>query len=121
MLAFAVFILCFFSPCLSSEPELSHILDDIDQLFRSSSSQVKIEMEISTPHWTRTLQLDGWSQEKDKTLTLSNVEEMKKIPTILEMKHLNKEGHKTTIRYLEATFDIPLPEDTFSLRNLKNR
>lgn len=43
------------------------------------------------------------------------------IPTVLELVPLNKEGHRTVIRYLEADFDIPLAEDTFSLRNLRKR
>ena len=44
------------------------------------------------------------------------------MPSILEMKPLNKEGHRTMIVYDEVDFDIPtINEQTFSLRNLKKR
>lgn len=44
------------------------------------------------------------------------------IPSLLEMHPLNKEGHRTVVRYDEITFDPPDVEETaFSLRNLKRR
>ena len=44
------------------------------------------------------------------------------IPSVLEMKPLNKEGHRTLIVYDEIKFDVPtINEQTFSLRNLKKR
>ena len=44
------------------------------------------------------------------------------IPSVLEMKPLNKEGHRTLIVYDEIKFDVPdITEQTFSLRNLKKR
>jgi len=43
------------------------------------------------------------------------------IPSVMELIPVNKEGHRTTIRYLEASFDIPIPKDTFTLRNLHSR
>lgn len=42
------------------------------------------------------------------------------IPTTLEMVPQHKEGHRTTIRYSELEFNIRLPDDTFSLRNLRS-
>lgn len=43
----------------------------------------------------------------------------KKIPARLEMRPLNKQGHKTVIIYADAAFDLNLPEDVFTLRNLQ--
>lgn len=44
------------------------------------------------------------------------------MPSILEMKPLNKEGHRTMLVYDEIEFDVPaIEEQTFSLRNLKKR
>jgi outer membrane lipoprotein-sorting protein len=38
----------------------------IDELYRSTSSQARVEMEIVTPDWSRTLALNGWSKGLDK-------------------------------------------------------
>ena len=44
------------------------------------------------------------------------------MPSILEMKPLNKEGHMTRIIYESIEFDVQrVSEQTFSLRNLKSR
>ncbi len=45
------------------------------------------------------------------------------LPAVLEMVPLSKkkEGHKTLIRYIEADFDLKLPKDTFTLRNLQKK
>lgn len=45
----------------------------------------------------------------------------REIPSVLELVPLNKEGNRTVIRYLDLRFDVELPEDTFTLRNLKRR
>ena len=45
----------------------------------------------------------------------------KSIPSIMELVPLNKEGHKTVVRYLEAEFDGKVDKNTFSLRNLRTR
>ena len=45
----------------------------------------------------------------------------RKIPATMELIPLNKEGHRTIIRYLEAGFDEPLDKDTFTLRNLRKK
>ncbi len=41
------------------------------------------------------------------------------IPAVMELIPMNKEGHKTVIRYLKAEFDVVLDDETFSLRNLR--
>ena len=44
------------------------------------------------------------------------------MPSVLEMKPLNKKGHRTLIIYDEITFNVPdVNEQTFSMRNLKSR
>ncbi len=43
----------------------------------------------------------------------------RKIPATMEIVPQHKKGHKTIMRYLEATFDTPLKKDIFSLRNLR--
>jgi hypothetical protein len=43
------------------------------------------------------------------------------IPSVLEVIPQDKEGQKTVLRYLEATFNIHHQGDIFSLRNLRSR
>jgi len=62
--------------------------------------------------------------EKIRELTFHEPREFdgKLMPSILEMRPLNKEGHLTRIIYDDIKFDVPdITEDTFSLRNLKSR
>jgi hypothetical protein len=42
----------------------------------------------------------------------------RRIPSVLELIPQNKAGNKTVVRYLEAQFNIAIPADTFSRRNL---
>jgi len=59
------------SPPASAAPravdakELSRILD---QLYRSTSSHGRLAMTVTTPHYTRTLEMDEWSRGLDDTL-----------------------------------------------------
>jgi outer membrane lipoprotein-sorting protein len=62
--------------------------------------------------------------EKVRELTFHEPREYdgKLMPSILEMRPLNKEGHLTRIMYDDIKFNVPgITEDTFSLRNLKSR
>ncbi|MDY0297762.1 MAG: outer membrane lipoprotein-sorting protein [Acidobacteriota bacterium] len=43
------------------------------------------------------------------------------IPSVMTLEPLNKKGHRTVVRYLEAAFNIAVSEDIFSLRNLRTR
>lgn len=43
------------------------IVKKMDELYRSQSSSATVEMEITTPHWKRTLKMTFWSQGMDKT------------------------------------------------------
>ena len=45
----------------------------------------------------------------------------RKIPALMELVPLNKEGHRTVIRYLEAHFGGELDRDIFTLRNLRKK
>ena len=45
----------------------------------------------------------------------------KVIPSVMEVIPANKEGHKTVVRYLEIDFNPDVPDDVFSLRNLRSR
>ncbi|MDQ7798888.1 MAG: outer membrane lipoprotein-sorting protein [Candidatus Edwardsbacteria bacterium] len=59
---------------LSGQPgdRAREIIKKVDQLYRSASSYARMEMEISTPHWQRTLSLEAWSKGTDKTFILIN-------------------------------------------------
>jgi len=45
----------------------------------------------------------------------------KTIPAVMELVPLNKKGHRTIVTYTDATFDLELPKDIFTLRNLQKR
>jgi outer membrane lipoprotein-sorting protein len=62
--------------------------------------------------------------EKIRELTFHEPKEYngKLMPSILEMRPLNKQGHLTRIMYDDIKFNVPeITKDTFSLRNLKSR
>jgi outer membrane lipoprotein-sorting protein len=46
---------------------VDEIIKRIDELYRSTSSYSEVEMEISTPHWQRTLKMKVWTEGMDKT------------------------------------------------------
>ena len=45
----------------------------------------------------------------------------RKIPSVLELIPRTKKGHKTILRYLEASFDTKIDKNIFTLRNLRQR
>ena len=45
----------------------------------------------------------------------------RKIPSLMELIPQTKEGHRTVIQYLDIDFNVELPPDVFSLRNLRSR
>jgi outer membrane lipoprotein-sorting protein len=62
--------------------------------------------------------------EKVRVMTFGEPKDFegKLMPSVLEMKPLNKEGHRTLVIYEDITFDKPeITEKIFSLRNLKSR
>lgn len=44
------------------------ILEDVDDLWRSSSSSATITMQVKTRHYTRTVTMESWSKGKGKSL-----------------------------------------------------
>ena len=51
----------------SPKADAQAIVKKMDELYRSKSSMATVEMEITTPHWTRTLKMKAWSSGMDKT------------------------------------------------------
>ena len=43
----------------------------------------------------------------------------RRIPAVMEMVPMNKEGNKTVIRYETIEFNIPIGKEIFSLRHLR--
>ncbi len=56
-----------FSQAKPDRAEAREIVKKMDELYRSQSSSVVMEMEIITPHWQRTLKMNVWSIGMDKT------------------------------------------------------
>jgi outer membrane lipoprotein-sorting protein len=66
---------------------------------------------------------ERYFDEKGELMRVMNFKEIKafggrRIPSVLELIPQKKEGHKTVVRYLEAEFDMAVPADTFTRRNL---
>jgi len=64
--AFAVLLL-FAAPSAATDPDLEAVIKKIDELFRSESSHATLEMQIVTPDWERTLEMEMWTLGMDKT------------------------------------------------------
>jgi outer membrane lipoprotein-sorting protein len=69
---------------------------------------------------------DRYYDEKGKLLRIIEFKDTKRLggrllPSVMEVLPQNKEGQKTVLRYLQAEFDIKLPDEVFSLRNLQSR
>ncbi len=55
-------------PCRAQDDAtLKRIVDSVDTLYRSATSQGEVEMTIVTKHWTRTLAMDVWSAGREKS------------------------------------------------------
>lgn len=52
---------------LAQKYDVQKIVKSIDDLYRTKSSKATMEMEITTPHWQRTLKMNSWTQGTDKT------------------------------------------------------
>jgi outer membrane lipoprotein-sorting protein len=79
-----------------------------------------VKKENYTPVW------DRYYDEKNRLMRIIDFKEVKRfgdrlIPSVIEILPQSKEGHKTVLRYLQAEFDIRLPDEIFSLRNLHSR
>jgi outer membrane lipoprotein-sorting protein len=50
-----------------TEEDVYDILDRVDRVYRSETSHAVMEMEITTPNWKRTMRMEAWSEEMEKT------------------------------------------------------
>ena len=68
LLSASVF-LCSCKPILAEEMPLSiqQIVDKVDRLYRSKTSEQEVEMTIINPNWKRKLTMKMWTEEMDKT------------------------------------------------------
>jgi len=59
-----------YAPVRAQEQPLTprQILDKVDDLFRSKSSQALATMTVTTTHWQRSLSLEMWSKGKEQSL-----------------------------------------------------
>ena len=53
---------------LSPEQRAKEILRRVDDIWRGTSSHSILSMEVKTAHYTRNMEMEGWSKGKDKTL-----------------------------------------------------
>ena len=72
------------------------------------------------PVWQR------FYDEKGNLMRVMNFKEIKTFgdkiaPSVMEIVPQNKEGHKTVVRWLNATFDSDIDDKIFSRRNLQKR
>ncbi len=51
----------------AGQDDAKEIVKKMDELYRASSSYTVMEMEITTPHWSRTLKIKAWSKGMDMT------------------------------------------------------
>lgn len=51
----------------ATQDDAREIVKKMDELYRASSSYTLMEMEITTPHWSRTLRIKAWSKGMDHT------------------------------------------------------
>ena len=72
------------------------------------------------PEW------DRYYDEKGGLMRVINFRDIKRlggrlIPSVMEVIPQDKKDQKTVLRYLNAEFNITVPKDTFSLRNLRTK
>lgn len=49
------------------KPDIEKVIQSIDELYRHDTSHTVMQMEIVTPHWSRTLKIESWSKGMNKT------------------------------------------------------
>jgi outer membrane lipoprotein-sorting protein len=69
---------------------------------------------------------DRYYDDKDRLMRIIDFKDVRRlggrlIPCIMEVIPQEKEGQKTVLRYLQAEFDVRLPDEIFSLRNLHSK
>ena len=61
------------SACITINTEdlnVREIIKKVDKLYRSNTSRGKLQMKVMTPHWTRTLSMNIWTEGMDKTFII---------------------------------------------------
>ncbi len=66
LMFFTILVLISFS--LYSKTDVSKIVDKIDKLYRYNTTHSIVYMDIITPNWQRTLEMEMWTKGKDKAL-----------------------------------------------------
>lgn len=65
---------------------------------------------------------DDGTRVREMTFSEPKMYDGRLMPSIMQMKPLNKDGHRTLVIYDDIKFDLPgITEKTFSMRNLKSR
>ena len=63
--------------------DIDSLLHHIDELYRSNSSYSELEMDITTPHWQRTLAMKAWTEGLKKTfIRITSPEKEKGVATL---------------------------------------
>ena len=81
---------------------------------------VAVQNSSLTPVWQR------FYDEKGNLMRVMYFKDLKTfgdkiVPSVIEMIPQNKEGHKTVVRWLNATFDSEIDDKIFTRRNLQKR
>ncbi len=79
-----------------------------------------VKKENYLPEW------DRYYDEKGKLMRIIRFSEVKEfdgrlIPSVMEVIPQDKKDQKTILRYLKAEFNLDIPDDIFSLRNLRSK
>ncbi len=53
---------------VATAQDARELLERVDRLYRSNSSYAKVEMEVITENWERTMQMEVWTSGMEKTL-----------------------------------------------------
>lgn len=73
LLLFLLFLVGIYSPFPAFTQDngklrAQEVLEKIDDLWRASSSNARLQMEVKTKHYTRTMIMDSWSKGREKSL-----------------------------------------------------
>ena len=83
---FFFFFFFVFNLIAGTTPE--SLLKKIDELYRSKSSIAKIEMNVETPDWSRTIKMDLWTRGMDYTFV--RIKEPRKDKGVSSLRRKNK-------------------------------
>lgn len=69
---------------------------------------------------------ENYYDEKDNLMRIIKFREIKvfdnrRIPSVMELIPQEQERHRTTLKYLDAEFNLAVEDETFTLRNLRSR